>query len=143
MSTIEGIYPKAPPRSIDRYDEADRTIGREIKRLAGLQPDHMAVASSGFPPLSYRQLHCLIEEARAALRRRGFARSARIAIAMPDGPQAALAILAVGCSAVSIPLNPRHALGETKSFLVTFGRMPSSSRRAATPTPGALRNKTA
>jgi oxalate---CoA ligase len=88
------------------------TIGREIRRLAELQPDHAAVVSSGFAPLSYRQLQCLTDDVRVALRRRGFSRDARIAIAMGDGPQAAVAIVAVACSAVSVPLNPRQTVTE-------------------------------
>jgi acyl-CoA synthetase (AMP-forming)/AMP-acid ligase II len=96
------------------------TIAREIRRIAELQPDHPAVVASGYAPLSYRELENLIEEVRAALRRAGFGRSARIAIAMRNGPQAALAIVAVACSAVSIPVNIRQTVGEVESFLAAL-----------------------
>jgi acyl-CoA synthetase (AMP-forming)/AMP-acid ligase II/thioesterase domain-containing protein len=95
----------------------DSTIGREITRRAWLQPDHPAMVSSGLAPLSYWEVQRLIAEVRTALRRAGFGRSARIAIAMPNSRQAALAILAVACSAVSIPLSPRLTLGEIESSL--------------------------
>ena len=57
---------------------------------------------------------------RAALRLAGFGPSARIAIATPNGPQAALAIVAVACSSVSIPLNERQTLGEMECSLAAL-----------------------
>jgi hypothetical protein len=51
-------------------------------------------------------------QVRTDLRVGGFSRSARIAIAFTSGPHAALAIIAVACSAVAIPLNPKHTLDE-------------------------------
>ena len=71
------------------------TIGAKIRYRAQMRPDHEAVVSSGSEPLSYRELQCLIDEVRAHLRLVGFGGSARIAVAMPNGPQAALAIVAV------------------------------------------------
>jgi oxalate---CoA ligase len=96
------------------------TIGREIQRHSKCRPDQPAVVSSGFAPLSYRELQCLIDEVRAALRLAGFGQSARIAIAMRNGPQAALAIVAVACSAVSIPINPRQSLSEIETCLAAL-----------------------
>jgi acyl-CoA synthetase (AMP-forming)/AMP-acid ligase II/thioesterase domain-containing protein/acyl carrier protein len=96
------------------------TVGREIQRHSERRPDHAALISSGFMPLSYRELQCLIEEVRAALRLAGFSRSARIVIAMPSGPQAALAIIAVACSAVSIPLDPRLSSREMEICLTAL-----------------------
>ena len=88
------------------------TVGAAIRFRAETQPDQPAVVSSSFAPLSYRELQYLIPDVRAALRTAGLSRSARIVIAMPNGPHAALAIVAVACSAVSIPLNPRQTLRE-------------------------------
>lgn len=90
------------------------TVGEAIRCRAELQPDRPAVLSTGFAPLSYRELQRLIDGIRVTLRTAGFGRSARIAIAIPNGPQAALAIVAVACSAVSIPLNPRQTLREVE-----------------------------
>lgn len=88
------------------------TVPAQIRHYAEIQPDHSAIVASGFTPLSYRELEYQIKEVRKALRLAGFSRSARIAIAMPNGPQAALAIVAVSCSAISIPVNPRQTLPE-------------------------------
>jgi oxalate---CoA ligase len=102
-------------RFVGSADAGQSTIGGEIRRLAELQPDRVALVATGFAPLSYRELHCLTDEMRNALRLAGFSRDARIAISMPDGPQAALAIVAVACSAVSVPLNPKLTLREIES----------------------------
>jgi oxalate---CoA ligase len=91
------------------------TIGERIRLCAETQPDHAAVESPSFASLSYHELQVLVDDVRVALRLAGLSRSARIAIAMPNGPQAALAIVAVTCSAVSIPLNPRQTLREIET----------------------------
>ena len=96
------------------------TIGREIQRHVEFRPDQPALVSSGFAPLSYRELQFLIEEIRAGLRLAGFGRNARIAIALPNGPQAALAIVAVACSAVAVPLNPKQTLAEIERCLAAL-----------------------
>ena len=101
-------------RSADGIDVVRKTIGAHIRRHAELQPDHPAVAASGFAPLSYKQLQFVIDHVRTTLRLAGLSRDARIAISMGDGPQGALAIVAVACSAVSIPLDPRQTLSENE-----------------------------
>ena len=93
------------------------TLGAAIRHYADMQPGRPAVISSGFAPLSYLELHHLINEVRAALRSAGLGRSARVAVAMPNGPVAALAIVAVSCSTVCIPLNPRQTLREIEKCL--------------------------
>ena len=90
-------------------------LGGVFRDHAERQPDLAAVVAAGFAPLSYRELQCLIDEVRATLRLSGLGRSARIAIAMRNGPQAALAIIAVACSAISIPFNPRQPLNEIET----------------------------
>jgi oxalate---CoA ligase len=91
------------------------TLGEAIRFRAETQPDRPAIVSSGYAPFSYRELQQCIGDVRSALRAAGFTRSARIAVAMPNGPPAALAIVAVSCSSVSIPLNPRQTLREIEA----------------------------
>jgi acyl-CoA synthetase (AMP-forming)/AMP-acid ligase II/thioesterase domain-containing protein len=95
--------------------EQPRTIAAEIRNWAEKHPDHSAIVCSDFVPLSYRSLQFLIDEVRASLRQAGFNRNARIAVAMPSGPQAALAIVAIACSSVAIPLSPRQSLSEIET----------------------------
>jgi acyl-CoA synthetase (AMP-forming)/AMP-acid ligase II len=106
-----------PPRTAG---SGKSTIGDAIQRRAELQPDHAAIVATGFAPLSYRELQSLIQEVRAALRAERLGSKARIAIAIPNGPQAALAIVAVSSSAVSIPINPKQTLREIEICLTAL-----------------------
>ena len=115
QTTVNGEFRRyIEPQSVP---SGQGTVGTAIRHYADLQPDHPAVVSSAFAPLSYRELQCQIDAARAALRRAGLGRGARVAVAMPNGPQAALAIVAVSCAAVCIPLNPRQTLPEIEKCL--------------------------
>ena len=139
MGSLELIASEVGAFSVPSNTADQGTIGLEIRRRAELQPDQAAIVATGFQPLSYRELQCLIDEVRAALRLAGLGRSARIAIAIPNGPHAALAIVAVACSAVSIPLNPRQTLREIEIGLAAlrpdavllFRGADSVARRAA------------
>ena len=116
QTTVNGEFRRySEPQPVPIAARHDRA--QQFDSYADTQPDHPAVVSSGFAPLSYRELQSQIDAVRAALRRAGFGRSARIAVAMPNGPQAALAIVAVSCSAVCIPLNPRQTLPEIEKCL--------------------------
>jgi acyl-CoA synthetase (AMP-forming)/AMP-acid ligase II/thioesterase domain-containing protein/acyl carrier protein len=105
----------ASPQTDEMRSARPTTIGAAIRARAAEQPDQPALIGSGFAPLSYRELKDLIDQARTALRGAGLGRNAQIAVAMPNGPHAALAIVAVACSAVSIPLNPRQTLREIET----------------------------
>lgn len=94
------------------------TIGDAIRLHAATQPDHPAIVSTGLRPLTYRELQTLIDETRVALRAASLGRDARIAVAMPDNINAALAIVAVSCAAVSIPVNPKQTLSEVEASFV-------------------------
>jgi acyl-CoA synthetase (AMP-forming)/AMP-acid ligase II len=119
VRTLE-LSPQTKAHPVGSSGPGQSTIGGEIRRRAELQPDHTAVVASGFAPLSYRELQRLIDEVRVALRQAGFGQSARVAVAIPNGPQAALAIVAVTCSAVSIPLNPRQTVSEIETCLAAL-----------------------
>lgn len=115
------------------------TIGDSIRRIASLQPDHSAIVATGYAPVSYRELQNLIGEMRGVMRMAGFDRTAKVAIGIPHGPQAALATVAVACSAVGVPLNPRQTVRELETYLsrlrpnavVLIGGVDSAARQAA------------
>jgi acyl-CoA synthetase (AMP-forming)/AMP-acid ligase II/thioesterase domain-containing protein len=96
-------------------------VGGEIERHSVARPNQPAVICTGYAPLSYRELQSLISEIRKDLRGAGLSRTARIAIALPNGPHAALAIVAVACSAVAVPLNPKQTLPEMEKCLAVLG----------------------
>ncbi|HEU6440717.1 MAG TPA: AMP-binding protein [Microvirga sp.] len=97
--------------------EAQLTLRQVIDRFAALHPHHPAILSSGFAPLSYRDLQDRLDEVRTRLRQGGFAASARIGVVLPNGPEAVLAIVAVACAAVAVPLDPRQISAEHDRLL--------------------------
>jgi oxalate---CoA ligase len=88
------------------------TLGDAIRCNAELRPESPAIVATDWLPLSYEELWKIIVSARVALRGAGFDRNARIAVALPNSPQAALAIVAISCSAVAVPVDLRLALPE-------------------------------
>jgi len=81
------------------------TIGAAILRHAESRPNSPSVVATGFEPLSYRELHDYVARAAARLRESGFDLSARVAVALPSGADAALAIVATASAAVAIPID--------------------------------------
>ena len=75
------------------------------------------MVASGFAVLSYGELGDQIEQARARLRRAGLDRNARIAVALPTGAEAALAIVAVASAAAAVPLDPKLTFVEVERCL--------------------------
>ena len=74
-------------------------------------------AADGRAPLSRAALRDLVRDAGAALAARGVGRGDRVAIALPNGPEAATAFLASASAAVAAPLNPAFTAGEFAFYL--------------------------
>ena len=96
---------------------SESTIGAAILRHVELHPNAPAVVATGFQPLSYRELGDYLARVAARLRQAGFDRETRIAVALPSGPQAALAIVAVACTAVAVPIDLQLAAPEVETRL--------------------------
>ncbi len=79
-----------------------------IEAVARKTPDAISVASPGRKPLRYGRLVEQISYTGKALNDLGLGRNDRIAIAMPNAPETAVAFLAVASSATSVPLNPAY-----------------------------------
>ena len=92
-----------------------RTIGGRIGRWAELEPLQPAFIASNFFDFSYRQLIDQINQMRTGLRQAGLHHGARIAVALPSGPEAALGVVAVACSAVAVPLDPNLIFPEIET----------------------------
>ncbi|TWI64165.1 acyl-CoA synthetase (AMP-forming)/AMP-acid ligase II, partial [Bradyrhizobium huanghuaihaiense] len=87
--------------------QAQCTLGQVIGRTASRFPHQTAIVSTTFAPLTYGDLQRQLEEIRGQLRLGGFNCSARIGVLMPYGPEAVLAIVAVACCSIAVPLDPR------------------------------------
>ena len=96
------------------------TIEGAIRYHAQHRPAWPAMVATKSLPLSYRELFENICTVRSDLRRAGFDRNARIAIALPNGPLAALAVVAIACSAVAVPIDVKLVLTEVDKSLAVL-----------------------
>ena len=77
-----------------------------IEVQAELTPD--AIAAPGRAPLTYSRLHLHIDDVAKTLNSMCVGRNDRVATVLPNGPEMAVAFLAVAASATCAPLNPAH-----------------------------------
>jgi acyl-CoA synthetase (AMP-forming)/AMP-acid ligase II/thioesterase domain-containing protein len=70
-----------------------------------------------FAPLTYSDLQRRLDDVRGQLRLGGFDCSARIGVFMPYGPEAVLAIVAIACCSIAVPLDPRLSPAEINQRL--------------------------
>jgi acyl-CoA synthetase (AMP-forming)/AMP-acid ligase II/thioesterase domain-containing protein/acyl carrier protein len=98
----------------------------------------VALAAPGRPPLSYGRFAQFIGETADALRGLGVGRGQRVALALPNGPEAASAFVAIASCAVCAPLNPAYTESELDFCLSDLGAaalvVPSGAESAATVT---------
>src|SRR5262245_55122025 len=80
-------------------------------------PDAPAILAPGRVPLSFGRLYHHIKEVERRLRAMGIGRHDRIAIALPNGPEAAVATLAAAASAICAPINPAYRTDEVARYL--------------------------
>jgi acyl-CoA synthetase (AMP-forming)/AMP-acid ligase II len=75
-------------------------------------PDSIAIAATGRSSLSYARLCAQIDDVATQLNSARIGHNDRVAVAITDGPEAAVTNLGVACSAVCVPLDPRLQAGE-------------------------------
>jgi len=81
------------------------TIADLIRDRARIAPDALAILAPERAPLAFAALAQAIDATIEALRLAGYGRGDRLALALPDGPELAVALLAVSGCATAIPLN--------------------------------------
>jgi acyl-coenzyme A synthetase/AMP-(fatty) acid ligase len=94
-----------------------RCIGDAIRYQAERRKGETAIVGSRFDPLSYSDLQNQIDEIAKRLREAGYDQNSRIAIALPTGPLLALAIVAIACAAIAVPLDPKLTVPELERRL--------------------------
>lgn len=93
------------------------TVPEILERHARERPDAVALAAPSRSPASYRQLARRVAAIAARLKEMGIARTDRVAVALPNGPEMAVAFLAVSAGAVCAPLNPAYRRKEFEFLL--------------------------
>jgi acyl-CoA synthetase (AMP-forming)/AMP-acid ligase II/NRPS condensation-like uncharacterized protein/acyl carrier protein len=102
-------------------------------------PEAIAILAPGQPPVTYGALWARVNEAVQRLQSLGLGRSDRVAVVLPNGPDAAVAMIAVAIAAVCVPLNPGFTADEWRRYfvdlqvsaLLTWPDMDSASRAVA------------
>ena len=88
------------------------SIYRLIEAHARQTPDAVAIAAPGRVPLTYSGLQIQVERTVETLNTMGVGDKDRVAIVLPNGPELAVAFLAVASGATSAPLNPAYGARE-------------------------------
>jgi oxalate---CoA ligase len=110
-----------------------------LERQAERRPDSPAIGAPGRAFLTYADLLKQAEATVRALRAIGVRRNDRIAIVLPNGPEMAVAFIAIGAGATCAPLNPSYRTSEFEFYLsdlnakalVIASGMPSPARDVA------------
>ena len=103
------------------------------------EPDRRAILAPGRLPMTYGALLLQTHDVVRGLRSLGVGRTDRVAVVLPDGPEAAVAMVAVAAGTVCVPLNPGLTYDEYERYfgelqlaaLLTHADPTSSSRSAA------------
>ena len=82
------------------------TIYGFVDQHAERNSESLAILAAGRPPLTYGRLDSQIRYVGEGLSRAGVWARDRVAVVLPDGAEAAVAIVAVAARAACAPLNP-------------------------------------
>ncbi len=100
---------------------ADTMADTMFDLLARGAEDAPAIGAPGRPWLTHGGLRALCVRTVAALNGMGIGRGDRVAIVLPNGPEAAAVFVAIACGATTAPLNPAYKLEEFAFYLADLG----------------------
>jgi acyl-CoA synthetase (AMP-forming)/AMP-acid ligase II/acyl carrier protein len=92
-------------------------LGELLEYYGRATPDRDAILAPGRTPMTYGMLLAHAKKTAHALRGVGVGRNDRVAVVLPDGPEAAATIISVAACAVCAPLNPSFTLDEAQRYL--------------------------
>lgn len=93
------------------------TISRLLAVQAERSADGIAIVAPGGSPLTYSQLRSHLDAVGTTLARLGIARNHRVAVALPNGPETAVAFASIAAFATYAPLNPSYRFDEFDFYL--------------------------
>lgn len=88
-------------------------VAKQVKKA----PEAVAIAAPGRSPLTFSGLLNQIESTVRTLRSCGVNRNDRVALVLPNGPEMAVAFMAVAAGATCAPLNPSYRENEFEFYL--------------------------
>ncbi len=108
---ITQLDERPPPQTVSG------TIHDLLKASVERNAAAIAIAASGRQPLSYLRLLHQVEDTVRALSSAGLKRNDRVALVLPNGPEMAVAFLAVAAGATCAPLNPAYTEDEFDFYI--------------------------
>jgi amino acid adenylation domain-containing protein len=103
---------KITKRVGDRSSRVFLCLEDLLSHYRRVSPDRNAILAPGHAPVTYGAFWGLVDDVVRGLRRLGVSRSDRVAVVLPNGPEAAVAIVAVATAARCVPLNPSFTADE-------------------------------
>jgi acyl-CoA synthetase (AMP-forming)/AMP-acid ligase II/acyl carrier protein len=97
--------------------DSQSSILRVLQAQSERAPEAIAIAAPGRSPLTYGRLLEQVKRVIDRLNAAGVERGDRVAIVLPNGPEMAVAFLAVASAATSAPLNPAYREEEFDFYL--------------------------
>lgn len=94
-----------------------KTIADLLTRQAGLHPRRPAITAPDREPLSYLELEGRVADTALALRRLGFGRNDRVALALPNGADMAVTMLSIMTAAAVAPFEHDSPSAEFERYL--------------------------
>jgi acyl-CoA synthetase (AMP-forming)/AMP-acid ligase II/acyl carrier protein len=127
------------PHAIERPPTRFSSLPQLLEHQARHNPEASAILAPGRMPLTYRHFLEHVRNTESALRSMGIGRRDRVAVVLPNGPEMAVAIVAVAASAVCVPLNPAYQVEELDRYfadlrpraLIILAGIDSPARRVA------------
>src|SRR2546428_13221282 len=104
------VYPLIKPNTHGHYVSIREMLEKQAANA-------IAIAAPGRRPLTYDRLRVHIDHTVKTLNSMGVGRGDRVAIVLPNGPEMAVAFLAVASGATSAPLNPAYRADEFEFYL--------------------------
>ncbi len=92
-----------------------------MKHQAEQNPEAAAILALNRSPLTYGALYQQVQKIEGWLNNLGVNRNERVAIVLPNGPEMAVAFLAVAAGATIAPLNPAYRAAEFDFYLSDLG----------------------
>ena len=93
------------------------SLAHILKHHAERNPDASAILAPGRAPLTYSRLYQHVDKVGNTLRAMGLGRHDRVAVVLPNGPDLAVAVLAVAASATCAPMNPAYGAEELGRYV--------------------------
>src|SRR5438105_5732376 len=111
--TMQHVYPVVQGTSAPQH----LCIHDLLKAQAERTSDTLAILAPGRIPLTYGRLRAHVDSVVQTLHTMGLGRNDQIALVLPNGPEMAVAFLAVAAGATCVPLNPAYGINEFGLYL--------------------------